>query len=99
VDPNNGVTDLELTIDGVNIQDLEKYRAQSPLFNLTFSNGNLGGVAPGPSQGVADGFCAILPPLTPGIHTIHFKAVAVQPATTGTANSFVIDTTYHLTVQ
>jgi hypothetical protein len=99
VDPNNGVTHLELTIDGVNIQGLEKYRAQSPLFNFTFSNDNLGGVAPGPTQGVADGFWAIVPPLTSGNHTIHFKAVAVQPATTGTSNSFVIDTTYHLRVQ
>jgi hypothetical protein len=97
--PDNGVTHLELTVDGVNIQDLQKYRAESPPFNFTFSNDNLGGVAPGPTQGVADGFWAFLPPLSPGNHTIHFKAVAVQPATTGTANSFVIDTTYHLTVQ
>jgi hypothetical protein len=99
VDPNNGVTHLELTIDGVNIQGLEKDRAQSPLFNFTFSNNNLGGVTPGPTQGVADGFWAIVPPLSSGNHTIHFKAIAVQPATTGTSNSFVIDTTYHLRVQ
>lgn len=88
-----------LTIDGVSLQNMTKYRAQSSLFGFSFSKDNLGGVPPGPTQGVADGFWAILPPLTAGNHTIHFKAAAVQPATTGTSNSFVIDATYHLAVQ
>ncbi len=99
VSPNNGVTDLELTIDGVNIQNMEKYRAHSPLFGFTFSDDNLAGVSPGPTQGVADGFWAILPPLSAGGHTVHFKAAAVQPATTGISSSFVIDITYHPAVQ
>jgi hypothetical protein len=99
ISPNNGVTDLELTVDGVSFQNMTMYRAQSPLFGFSFSNDNLGGVPPGPTQGVADGFWAIMPSLPAGNHTIHFKAAAVQPATTGTSNSFVIDAKYHLTVQ
>lgn len=99
VSQDNGVSGLELTVDGVSFQNMSKYRAQSPLFGFTFSNDNLGGVPPGPTQGVADGYWAILHPLPAGNHTIHFKGGTVQPATTGTAGSFAIDTTYHLLVQ
>lgn len=97
--PDNGVTHLELTIDGTSIKDLQKYRAESPLFKLTFSKDNLGGVTPGPSQGVADGFWIILKPLAPGDHNIHFSAASVDYTATGGTSRFVIDTTYHLKVQ
>jgi hypothetical protein len=99
VSPDNAVTDLELTIDGINFQDMAKYRVQSPLFGITFSNDNLAGVSPGPTQGVADAFLAILHPLSAGNHILHFKAAAIQPAATGSSNSFVIEATYHLAVQ
>jgi len=42
VSPNNGVTDLELTVDGISLQNMTKYRAQSPLFGFYFSKDNLG---------------------------------------------------------
>lgn len=99
VSPNKGVSDLELTVDGVSLQYMTKYGTQSPLLGFSFSKDNLCGVSPGPTQEVADGFWAILPPLSVGNHTIHFKAAAVRPATTGASNSFVIDTTYHIVVQ
>lgn len=97
--PDNGVTHLELTIDGRSIPDLSKYRAMSPLFSFVFPSDNVAGVKPGPTRGVADGYWAIISPLSAGNHTIHFKAVALQYTTTATATSFVIDTTYNLSIK
>ena len=91
------VTATEATVDGAKIENLESYIVKSPLFNFTYPENNIGGVAPGPSQALSDGFWIMLHPLQTGEHTVHFRGVAVDPTVTGTAN-FVTDVTYHLTV-
>ena len=38
---------MEATVDGVPIQNLQTYRVQSPMFNLTFPGNNAAGVSAG----------------------------------------------------
>lgn len=97
--PDDTVKHMDLSIDGVSIPNLVKYRAHSSLFNFTFTKDNLGGVSPGPTQGVADGYWILIPPMSPGKHTIHFTALALEPSTTAAPTSFVIDVTYHLIIK
>ena len=91
------VTLVEATVDGVKLDDLKNYRVQSPLFNFTYPENNLGGVPSGPSQAVADGYWVMLHPLTAGEHTIQFKAAISDPSATNPFN-FVTDVKYQLTV-
>jgi hypothetical protein len=87
----------EATVDGVKLENLENYRVQSPLFNFTYPENNIGGVPPGPSQAVAEGYWVMLHPLAAGEHTIHFRGGIVDPTVTGAIN-FVTDVMYHLTI-
>jgi len=95
---DNRAINLQATIDGVNLKQLDKYRATSPLFNVTFPSNNLFGSPPGQTQGIADGFWVFFQPLTPGKHELHFSGLTPGNPTTGTTN-FAIDVTYHLIVQ
>jgi hypothetical protein len=97
VSQQDQVSYIEATVDGTAIQNLQKYRVQSPLFNVVFPSDNIFGTPPGPSQSVADGFYVFLSPLSPGIHNIHFKASNVDFTVTGT-NSLAQDVIYHLTI-
>ncbi len=91
------VTSKEVTVDGVTMRDLDKYRVQSPLINFAFPNNNVVGVPPGQTQGVSDGHWVFLQPLSSGKHEIHFIGSSVDVTTTGTQN-FADEATYHLTV-
>ena len=94
----NRAINLQATIDGVNLKQLDKYRATSPLFNVTYPPHNLFGSPAGQTQGISDGYWVFLQPLSPGKHELHFSGLTPGNPTTGTAN-FAIDTTYHLIVQ
>ena len=87
----------EITVDGINIGDLDSYRFQSPLFNLTFPENNIAGVPPQTARAVSDGFWILLEPLSPGSHEIHFKAALGDPTAVGITN-FALDVRYLLTV-
>lgn len=45
----------EITVDGVNIGNMESYLFQPPLFDLTFTENNAAGVAPQTAKAVSDG--------------------------------------------
>jgi hypothetical protein len=95
------VQDMVVTIDGKPLQDLDRYRAQSPLFEFgPLPNPNLFGLAPGgTSPSVADGFYLLLAPLSAGEHTIHFSGKAVFTlAEDGFDLTFILDITYNLNV-
>jgi hypothetical protein len=100
---NAGVTTLAATVDGINMQGVDKYRVTSDLFNVTLPNNNINGVAPGPTQGVSDGWWFILYPLQAGSHTLHFIGTLGSPTVTTTLTStnprFASEVTYHLTVK
>ena len=92
------VTNLEASIDGMKIQDLNKYRIQSVLFNVTLPTNNILGQKAGITEAVADGFYILLQPLPAGNHEIHFSGLLVDYTTTGPQN-FGTETIYHLKVQ
>jgi len=95
---NNRAINLQATLDGVNLKQLDKYRATSPLFSVTIPPHNVFGAPAGPTQGIADGFWVFLQTLATGKHELHFSGLTPGNPTTGTAN-FAVDVTYHLTVQ
>jgi hypothetical protein len=91
-------SNLKVTIDGVNIPDLNKYRFQSSLYNFTMPSDNVLGLAPGTTDSSANGYWIMLKPLTKGTHTIKFGGSILDVSTTSNVN-FATDATYHLTVQ
>jgi hypothetical protein len=98
--PIETATDLAVEIDGASVENLPRFRAESPVFGFTLPEGNLlggaaGACSPDPEVGAcvpylaaADGFYLMLPPLPPGEHTIHVHGVL--PAFGG----FTLDVTY-----
>jgi hypothetical protein len=108
-DPFHGDTERELrecakgwvdgatgicSIDGVPVQNLERYRVQSPLFTfgpLPENNVLFITVPPGTKgRSVSDGYWLMLAPFSPGEHSIDF--VGIFP------NLFTFHITYNLTV-
>lgn len=83
--------DLEATIDGVAIQNVEGYIHTSPLFEFTLPEDNILEVEAGlTAQSVSYGAHLMLAPLPPGEHSIHFHA--------SHPDDFTVDTNYHITV-
>jgi len=72
---------LEVIVDGVPLQDLEKYRfAERDAFSIEPSSPELNafGTPPEDIFSVHEGFFIALTPLTPGEHTIEFSAAISQ---------------------
>lgn len=78
-------------IDGVPVQDLDRYLVDSPLFTFTVPPNNVLGVGPGTGQSVSNGYYLMLAPLSVGKHIIRFGG-------TFTDFNFSLDITYHITV-
>jgi hypothetical protein len=87
---------LFLSVDGRQIQQIEKYRVHSRAFNVTFPENGLFGAKAGPSRAVSDGYWLIFEPLPPGEHEIHIKSSLTNP-TTGIL-FFADEVKYHLNV-
>jgi len=66
----DGISDLQATVNGVDVPDLEQYRTQSPVFPLNLLADNFFGVAPGVALSVADGYNFIIAPPPPGKYEI-----------------------------
>ncbi|MGH2626780.1 MAG: dockerin type I repeat-containing protein, partial [Anaerolineales bacterium] len=81
-------------IDGQELSDLTSYRVQSPATPFTVGDENILGVPAGSGLLVSDGYWLMLPPLTPGEHTVHFTGLLGG----GPFAGFSQDMTYHLTV-
>lgn len=86
------LTDLEASIDGVAVQNLEQYIHLSPLFEFTLPENNILGVEAGSNaQSISNGAHLMLKPLKPGEHTVHFHASYPDL-------DFTVDTNYHIIV-
>jgi hypothetical protein len=72
---NNRATNLQATLDGHKLQQLDKYRVVSPLVDVTFPENNLFGATPGHSQMVV-----FLQPLSKGNHELHFSSFTPPPS-------------------
>lgn len=84
--------DLEASIDGVPIQNLNRYIHTSPLFEFTVPDNNILGVDAGlTGQSISNGAHLMLKPLAVGAHTIHLHASYPDL-------EFTVDMTYNLIV-
>ena len=72
-DATNELLFISASIDDMEIENLEKYRVQSEVFDLKFPKGNVYGVKPGLTRSVCDGFWLFIKPLEAGEHHIHFE--------------------------
>ena len=84
-------TAVSANIDGREVQNLNSYRVQSPLFDFSAPDNNSLFI-PGPVSGLSlsDGVWLLLAPLSAGRHAIHFV---------GFFPGFPLDITYNLTVR
>jgi len=92
----DAVIEKAISVDGVEIGNLDRYRFQSPVFDLQFPENNIDGVEPQAAKAKSDGFWILLEPLPPGEHEIHFKAALGDPSDVGSI--FALDVLYRLTV-
>lgn len=86
-----GFENVFAEIDGVAVQDLDRYLVDSPLFTFTVPPDNVLGVAAGTGQSVSNGHFLMLAPLSVGEHVIRFGGAF-------TSGGFTLDITYNLTV-
>ncbi len=89
---------LSVTIDGKALKSVEKYRVDSPLFNMKYPNNNVYNVTSGVYPGVVDGFFVILQPLAAGKHELHISATALNPIKL-LSSGYGHDIIYHLTIK
>jgi len=84
---------LILEIDGKAVANIDRLRVSGEVGDCTIPDDNIFGVpfAPGVHPCVAEGYWALLPPLSAGNHTIHFAGGFTNPA-------FSLDVTYQITV-
>lgn len=86
------LSELEASIDGVAVRNLDQYIHTSPLFEFTLPEDNILGVDAGSiGQSISNGAHLMLAPLKPGEHVIHFHA-------SYPVDEFTVDTYYHITV-
>lgn len=93
---------LVLTIDDVNVPNLQAFRVQSPVFDFHMPANNVLGLKSGKKIGtsgtagvaVSDGYWVITEPLAVGEYTIRFAGSATGPFPGG----FALDVTYIIKV-
>jgi len=95
------VTEVQASVDGVEIQNLDPpdspYRVTSGLFNLALPAQNVLGLPVTKyNPSVSDGYWIMLAPLPSGKHTVHFYGKLVQDGPE--PFTFILDITYNLTV-
>jgi hypothetical protein len=81
---------LEVSIDGLNLGRLNKCRIQFGPFDLYLPENNIWNIRAGVTRAVSDGFWVFLKPLSDGEHVIHFH---------GKEPHFETEVTYHITVK
>ena len=86
---------LILEIDGRAVPNIERLRVSGAVGECTIPDDNIFGApfAPGPHPCVAEGYWALLPPLSAGIHTIRFAGGFTYP------DPFSLDIRYHITAR
>ena len=84
---------MACTIDGRPVGNLTDFESTSPLFDFSLPANNILGIAGGGSgQGVDHGTYLMVKGLSPGEHTIAFRASSAD-------GGFTLNVTYHLTVE
>ncbi|HKH85608.1 MAG TPA: hypothetical protein VKA40_03580 [Nitrososphaera sp.] len=87
---------MQLSINGMEIRNVESYRVQSPLFDLTVPPDNFFGLEPiNSTRAAADGYYVMVEPLPTGQHAIGIKSSIVGDP----VSSFATDGIYNLEVK
>ncbi|HXZ43643.1 MAG TPA: hypothetical protein VEH53_02355 [archaeon] len=86
---------LTATIHSKKVDELARFRAQSPVCGFTLPAENVLGVDRGAGFSVSDGYCLMLRPLSPGKRRIHFEGACKSGSP---CDGFSQDMTYELTV-
>jgi hypothetical protein len=73
------VTNMEAKVDGVKVENLERYRVQSPLFDVILPENNILEAEVSKTQAVSDGYWIFLEPLHPGTHYLYFSSETSLP--------------------
>ncbi|MBD0360053.1 MAG: hypothetical protein ICV56_05010 [Nitrososphaeraceae archaeon] len=94
----NNIISMEVSVDGVKVENLEKYHVQSPLFDVTLPENNVVDAPAGPTQAVCDAYMLFLKPLPAGDHKLRFKQVTKDDDLSGTKDCWY-DVTYHLKIE
>jgi hypothetical protein len=89
---------IDMTIDGTRLEDINRYRVQSPPFDLVIPEGNPFGIRAGPTTAVADCWCVMIEPLPVGRHIIKHTVSIVGNPTIG-MSAMAADITYDLMIQ
>lgn len=88
-------TDLSCEIDGHPVSHLDRFDGESPLFSFSAPAGNILTGGPAVSgQAVDGGVYLMIAPLSPGLHTLHFKGTQ----TDAILGSFTFDSTYNILI-
>ena len=66
----DGVSQLQVRINGQDVADPEAYRTASPLFTITFPEDNIIGAEPGVAQAVSEDYSLLIAPPPPGQYEI-----------------------------
>lgn len=86
-----------ITVDGVSVQNVNRYRTQTPLFGYMLPPDNVYGLPAGPAtKAISDGIGVIVKPLNPGRHrvAIHLD-VPVIPGTIDLIYNFNVVGKHH----
>jgi hypothetical protein len=87
---------VSASLDGVPIKNLEGYRVNTGLFNMTVPKDNIFKNLPGTFKAVSDGFYVFLEPLAVGTHDIHITTSVLNPL--NSEYNYSADVTYHIIV-
>lgn len=61
----------EAIIDGMSVQNIQKFRVQSPTFDLTYCDNNVFGLRSGLTKAISDGYWIFLKPIPKGKYDIY----------------------------
>ncbi|WP_415310101.1 hypothetical protein [Candidatus Nitrosocosmicus sp. FF01] len=91
---------VELKVNDVEvITDYDKFRFQSPIFDIKLPQNNIAGYPPGPTQAVTDGYYIMLKPLPAGTYKIESMGHMFGPSGANPGASFISDVTYNITIK
>ena len=87
---------LSASLDGSKLQDLNQYRTQTGVFNLTLPKDNFCNCVPGTFKTMADGFFVFLKPLPVGNHDLVLTTSVSNPV--APSFNYAPKSVYHLVI-
>jgi hypothetical protein len=86
------ITDMDVMINGTDVNELKQYRIQSPPFNVTLCPDNVLGLPAQTTKMISEGYWLFLKPLEPGKYDLNSFGSCL-------AGRIKIGVSYHLTIE